>query len=351
MLSRRGKLLAAGLALGLVGPNVYRRWREADLFGQTALVTGASRGLGFLLARELAREGCRVAICARDPDELETARRDLGAWGPDIMTVQCDVSNRDDVERMITAVETHFGALDILVNNAGVIQVGPVQAMTVEDFERSLGVMFWGTVYPTLAVLPHMRERRSGRIANITSIGGKVSVPHLLPYNSAKFAAVGFSEGLRAEVAGDGVTVTTVVPGLMRTGSYENALFKGKHEGEFTWFALGATLPGVSMDAERAARQVVRAIKRGDAEVTLTMPANLIQHFHGTFPGTTTNLLSLVDRVLPSDGQPELRRGMAIQNAIDSRALDAVTTLGRRAAERFHERPGPDPDAVHEPAA
>src|SRR5207253_3425233 len=157
----------------------------------------------------------------------------------------------------VDAFVSEVGPVDVLINNAGVIAVGPWQTQTLDDFREMLEIQFWGVVHMTLSVLPGMVERGSGRIANVTSIGGKVSVPWLLPYNSAKFAAVGFSEGLRAEVAGDGVTVTTVVPGLMRTGSYGNALFKGKHEAELTWFALGASLPGISMDAERAARQIV----------------------------------------------------------------------------------------------
>src|SRR5450759_4776995 len=119
--------------------------------------------------------------------------------------------------------------------------------MEVAYFELAMDVMYWGVLYPTLAVLPQMREHKRGRIVNITSIGGKVSIPHLLPYNSAKFAAVGLSEGLRAELAMDGVTVTTIVPGLMRTGSHINAYFKGKQEREYTWFALGASLPVISM--------------------------------------------------------------------------------------------------------
>lgn len=100
-----------------------------------------------------------------------------------------------------------------------------------------------------------MRARRRGRIVNITSIGGKVGMPHLLPYTCAKFATVGLSEGLRAELGREGIRVTTIVPGLMRTGSHLKAMFRGQHEQEFTWFSLGASLPLVSMGAERAARQ------------------------------------------------------------------------------------------------
>ncbi len=112
---------------------------------------------------------------------------------------------------------TAFGRVDIVVNNAGIIQVGPMSTTTVEDFATALDVMFWGALYPTLAVLPQMRARRSGHVVNITSIGGMVSVPHLLPYTCAKFAAVGLSEGLRTELGQEGIHVTTVVPGWRRS--------------------------------------------------------------------------------------------------------------------------------------
>jgi short-subunit dehydrogenase len=128
-----------------------------------------------------------------------------------------------------------------------------------------------------LAALPVMREQSHGRIVTITSLGGKIAVPHLVPYCAAKFAAVGFSEGLRAELGRDPVTVTTVVPGLMRTGSHVQALFTGQADKEFTWFSLGASLPLVSMDAERAARQIVEGVRRRGAE---------IPPWRGSFPGT-----------------------------------------------------------------
>ena len=338
------RLAAAGLGLGLIGRAALRRLREADLRDQVALITGGSRGLGLLMARELAREGCRLAICARDEQELARAREDLERRGARVLTAPCDVADRGQVEGLVDRTTRHYGRVDLLVNNAGVIQVGPAQTMTLEDYDEALGIMFWGVVHPTLAVLPQMRERRSGRIVTITSIGGKVSVPHLVPYCSAKFAAVGFSEGLGAELARDGITVTTIVPGLMRTGSHLNAYAKGDQQGEYARFALAATLPLVSMDAERAARQIVRAIKRGESERILTIPANLAARFHGLFPGATAELMALVNLLaLPSaDGHGTARApGREIQERIGSPMLDTLTTWGRSAARRFNQHPGP----------
>jgi NAD(P)-dependent dehydrogenase (short-subunit alcohol dehydrogenase family) len=330
--------LAAGIAAAL------RPRPEWDLTDHVALVTGGSRGLGLLLARELGRQGCRLALCARDETELARARADLEARGMTVHVGRCDVADRADVERFTADVIRRFGGIDLLVNNAGIINVGPIETMGVADFEEAMRVNFWGMVYPTLAALPVMHAQGGGRIVNITSIGGKVSVPHLLPYNCAKFAATAFSQGLRAELGRAGITVVTVVPGLMRTGSYLNATFKGDTEAESTWFALGATLPGVSMDAERAARQIVRAAKRGDAEVILSVPAWILARVHGLFPGLTADALGLVnDLVLPlpqGDAQNVVRGHEALARA-RSGAIQALTRLGRTAADRFGQHPGP----------
>lgn len=343
MIQRRSgnalKLLTLA-GLGLVGYKVVQQLRQADLRGQVVLITGGSRGLGLALARAFAQEGCAIVLCARDQEELERASHSLVQQGGEVLTVRCDVTQQEQVNAAVQQATQHFGRVDILVNNAGLIQVGPVHTTTVEDFADAMQVMFWGMLYSTLAVLPQMRVRRCGRIVNITSIGGKVSVPHLLPYTSAKFAAVGLSEGLRAELGREGIIVTTIVPGLMRTGSYLNAMFRGQQEKEFSWFALGSSLPLISMDADRAARQIVQATRRGQAERTLSLQANLLERFHGLFPGTTANLLQLVNRCLPTarNAPPgATARGAEVQQRSGSGTLHTLTSFGRTSARRFNQ--------------
>lgn len=304
---RRGRLLAfigsAGIVAGVAVPRLLAEMRATDLSGKVVLITGSSRGLGFALAREFARHGARLVICARHEESLQTARaaleRDSGA---EVLAVPCDISQREQVERLVRLATERFGQIDVLVNNAGIIMVGPAETMTIADYEEALGSIFWGAVYATFAVLPAMRARGSGHITNITSIGGKVSVPHLLPYSAAKFALVGFSEGLRAEVAKHGIRVTTIAPGLMRTGSPPNAWFKGKHDEEYTWFSLSDNLPATSISARRAAKTIVAATRRGAAEVILSPQAKLLAWFHGLLPGTTSDILALIDRFLPAPG-------------------------------------------------
>jgi short-subunit dehydrogenase len=282
-------------------------------------------------------QGARVAICARDETELEYARRDLEQHHRWVFSVPCDITDQRQVNTMVQSVQHHFGRIDVLINNAGTIQVGPVELMTLEDYEEAMKVHFWGPLYSVLAVLPNMRQRREGRIVNISSIGGKVSMPHLLPYNASKFALVGFSEGLRAELAKDGIVVTTVCPGLMRTGSPRNAFFKGQHRAEFAWFSLSDALPLISQSAERAAGQIIEACKGGDAEVVLSFPAKLATTMQALFPGFTTDLLGLVNRLLlPSPGGIGTAR-LAGKDSSSQLSPSWLTRLNDKAAERNNE--------------
>jgi NAD(P)-dependent dehydrogenase (short-subunit alcohol dehydrogenase family) len=321
-------LAATGVAAGVFAKTLYDRSREHSIAGDVVLITGGSRGLGLALARRFAREGCRVAICARDEEELTRAREDLSKRGTHVFTVNCDVTRKSEVEAMIAEVTRHFGRIDIMVNNAGQIQVGPIESATVEDFEDAMNVMFWGMVYPTLTVLPEFLKRNSGHIVNITSIGGKVAIPHLLPYTSAKHAAAGFSEGLRNELSQSGVSVTTIAPGLMRTGSYNAALFKGDAAAESEWFSMGASLPGVSMDADR-----------GDSEKVLSVPAGLLAKAQGIAPGLTGDLLGFVSSlILPKATRGEhAKPGWSLPN-LKSPKMRAVLMLGRMAARRLNQR-------------
>jgi short-subunit dehydrogenase len=268
---------------------------------------------------------------------LERARHDVEHINPEVFTVVCDITDRNQVRALIGSALERFGRLDILVNNAGTIMVGPLENQRIEDFELAMAVMFWGTVYPTLEVLPHMRARRAGHIVNITSVGGKISVPHLLPYSAAKFAALGFSEGLHAELASAGIHVLSVVPGLMRTGSHVNAKFKGQYRKEFAWFSLAASLPMTSIAADDAARQIVSAIRTRQSEIILTWQAAIGARLYGLMPGLSADVLSLVNRFLPGGdgGVSEEHLGYESRSAISETPL---TRLGEHAADDLNQR-------------
>ena len=331
------KLTALGAGTYVL-KSAFSRLFEYDLKDKTVLITGGSRGLGLVMAREFAREGSRLVLCARDEEELDQARLDLENRGAEVMVVPCDVTNQHDVKAMIAAVYTRFGAVDVLVNNAGVIQVGPLEVMTHEDFELAMQAHFWGPLNTIMAVLPSMRERKTGRIVNISSIGGKVSVPHLVPYSASKFALVGLSKGLRAELMKDGIKVTTVCPGLMRTGSPRNADFKGKHQFEYAWFSISDALPLLTVSAENAARQVVNACKRGQAELVISVPAKIAVLFDSLFPETMSQMLAVANRLLPEAGGVGTKR-MKGRDSTSTWSPSWITTLNEEAALRNNEVP------------
>lgn len=295
-------LAAAGIGAVAVWTAIKKSRPKFDFQNKVVLITGGSRGLGLILARQFAERGARIAICARDSEELLRAQEDLEMRGAEVFQIACDVRNQSEVNRTVETVRNHYGQIDVLVNNAGVIQVGPLEVQTQEDFESAMAVHFWGAFYMMQAVLPEMKRRGAGRIVNVSSIGGKIPVPHLAPYCASKFALVGLSGAMRVELAKDNIFVTTVCPGLMRTGSHVNAVFKGQNEKEFAWFSIGNALPVSSIGAKRAAGQIIEATGRGDAELIISTQAKLAAKAHALFPELTADISSLVNRILPEAG-------------------------------------------------
>jgi NAD(P)-dependent dehydrogenase (short-subunit alcohol dehydrogenase family) len=254
-----------------------------------------------------------------------------------VIVHRCDVTNRTDVLDMVATIESRLGGVDVLVNNAGVIKKGPLVVMTHADFEKAMSAHFWAPLNTTVAVLPRMRQKKSGRIVNISSIGGKVSVPHLVPYCASKFALTGLSRGMRTELLKDGIAVTTICPGLMRTGSPRNAGFKGKHREEYAWFSISDALPLLSVSAENAARQIVSACRQGRAELVISVPAKLAVLFDTLMPEVTSNLFALANKLLlPASGGIGEReaKGKESESALSPSWL---TTLSEQAAVRNNE--------------
>jgi NAD(P)-dependent dehydrogenase (short-subunit alcohol dehydrogenase family) len=285
--------------------------------GAVVLITGGSRGLGLAIASRFAEQPVHLVLAARNREELERAQTTLLERHPhlhpdDFYLVAADLTSRAECERMVAEAIARFGRVDILVNNAGLIRVGPIEHQPVEAFEDAVKLMYLAALYTTWAALPHMRTQqplagwdRRAAIVNISSIGGKVAVPHLLPYSAAKFAMVGFSEGLHVELRHQGIRVTTVCPGLMRTGGEEHAIFVGQVEKEQRWFKISAKTPGIATSADHAADKIYSAVAAGRAEITITPQAWLIARKAGLMPETTQFAASLVNRyVLPAPEGP-----------------------------------------------
>jgi NAD(P)-dependent dehydrogenase (short-subunit alcohol dehydrogenase family) len=316
-----------------------RRSRAIEFRDRVVIVTGGSRGLGFVIARRLAAEGARLALVARTADDLEAASARLREEGADVFTVACDVGDRLQAQDAVRRVAEHFGGVDVLINNAGVIQVGPVQHMEHDDFEQAMRVHFWGPLHTIMAARPYLSQSGAGRIVNISSIGGKVAVPHLAPYSASKFALVGLSEALRAELAPEGILVTTVLPGLMRTGSPLRAGIKGNHEAEYTWFTISDSLPLLSIGADRAAGKIVEACRHGDPELIITPQARLAVALNGVAPGLLSRLMTVANRMLPKPVGPEGDRVREGQTSETTLTRSPLTALTRKAAIENNERP------------
>ena len=320
--------LAAGVGAALVATRLSRARLAISFEGRVVLLTGGSRGLGLVMARQLVDEGARVVLLARDLGELERARQELEARGRgEVLTIRCDVRRRADVRAAVDMVLDKYRSVDVLINNAGVIQVGPLEHMDHEDFENAMATHFWGPLHLILEIAPVMRHRRFGRIVNIASIGGKMAVPHLAPYSASKFALVGLSDAIRAELDPYGIRVTTVAPGLMRTGSPINAQFKGQHDAEYAWFKVASSLPGVTIAAERAARQILEACRYGDPALTITPQAKLAAAANVVLPGAVARAMMLVTRMLPQENGPEGNRTkVGLQNEARSKWTPSVVT-------------------------
>jgi short-subunit dehydrogenase len=313
--------------------------RKYDFRNRLVVITGGSRGLGLILARQLADEGAALVICARDDEELASAADELRFRAPYVAAYGCDLSQPPEIKMLFERIRREIGSVDVLINNAGIIQVGPIEAMTLADYHQEMAIHFWAPLLCTAHVLPGMKRRGHGRIVNISSIGGEIGVPHMVPYCASKFALNGLSQGMRAELARYGVYVTTVCPGMMRTGSPRNALFKAQHRAEYAWFSISNALPLISISADRAARQIISACRYGRAKLTLSVPARMAVRMNALAPELTADVISLGATMLPEPGGVG-RASIEGHHSESAWAPSILTTLNDRAAERNNEMAG-----------
>ncbi len=335
---KRSLFLAAsglGLAAWAISRGLHRSYSFTD---KVVIVTGGSRGLGLTIARRLASEGARLALFARDEQELERACRELRALGGEALPVPCDLLERDRLLGAVATVVDHYGCIDVLINNAGIIEVGPLQNMHAPDFEKSMQLHCWAPFELIQRVIPHLRRASGGRIVNIASIGGKVAVPHMAPYSMSKFALVGLSDAFRTELARFGIHVTTVTPGLMRTGSQLHAKFKGNHGAEFTWFSLSTALPLSAVDGDRAGEMIVEACRRGQSSLIIGWSARLGIAGNALFPSLTGEVMKLINRLLPKPAGIEGDKLKSGREARDAQNVPAwITRLGESGVARNNE--------------
>jgi short-subunit dehydrogenase len=311
---------------------------EYTFRNRTVVLTGA-RGLALAMARRLADEGAHVWLVARSMDELLRAADELAARGGWVRTVCADIRRPDHVTRIVDTIDNAGERIDVLINNAGTIGVGPVEHAKLEDFQDALATHFWGPLDMIRSSLPHLRAGGEGRIVNIASIGGRVPVPHLAAYTASKFALVGLSESLRAELMKEGVFVTTVTPGLMRTGSYVNVKLRGRHPDELRWFTAMSATPLTSMRADRAARMILEACRDGRATLTPGVQAKLAVLLHALAPNVYAAINAMVDRaLLPPPAANVAGDRARLATDVDPGAVKAILP---RATRRAYHQPQP----------
>ena len=317
-----------------VGYALTSRLRRYDFENKVVLITGGSRGLGLVLARQLAERGALLGLMARDALELARARQTISSQSL-VQLLAADVTVPSQVEQAVNALVRRFGRIDVVINNAGQILSGPFDDTTDADFKAMLDVHFWGTLHVTRAALPHLAREGEGKVINICSIGGRIPVPHLSAYCASKFAQVGLSEVLAEELRSRGIRVTTILPGLMRTGSHRQAWFKGHQAAEYQVFSLVGGLPVTSMSADRAARLILSAAERGKAEAIIPFSVRQIAKATAMMPNAAVAVMAATNRVLPGPGSKLAVQGKRMSL---NPAVAAAATLSERAAERNNER-------------
>ncbi len=339
------KRVGLGILGGMAYSYVRDQLRYRSMKNLVVLISGGSRGLGLVMAKEYAQQGASLALLARDQEELARAKKivELAAPTAEVLVLECDCTKPNQVDDAVEEVIRTFGQIDVVVNNAGIISTSPFENTTKKDFEDSLDTHFWAPFYINRACLPHLQ--RGARIVNISSIGGLVPVPHHAAYCTGKYALRGYSQSLRVALMKKGIYVTTVCPGLMRTGSARNARVKGQFKKEHAWFSLMASAPLISINAETAAKRIVSATKTGQAEINVTLTSKLMSLMNAHFPGIYADIGSLANLLLPHPTE-DVRTSMEGKDAESFISPSILTKLGDQAAEQNNEIP-PQTDQLH----
>lgn len=264
----------------------------------SAIITGASTGIGRALAFELARKyQANLVLNARGAQDLDATALEAARLGARVETVCGDVADASVLSRTTELCLEKFGKIDLLVNNAGLARPGRMTELTPDDWRYVFEVNFFAALGLSYLVLPHMIQAGGGKIVNVASVAGKVSFPGSVCYASSKFALTGFSEGMAAELSGEGIDVITVCPGLVRTEFFR----KNKSLGDATEMAQQRNLRGfvvrnlVSISSEECARDIVAALEKGGShEIVLTIPGKIIVGLAGWSPSLVFGLARLV---------------------------------------------------------
>lgn len=258
---------------------------SASLQDKVTLITGASSGIGEALAREFHRRGAKLVLAARRLDRLQTLSQELGSTDGRTICVTADVTKEGDLERVVADTIRKFGRLDIVVANAGFGVVGRIERLTVEDYHRQFDTNVYGVIRTVRAALPELK-RSKGRLGIVGSVNGFLALPGNTPYAMSKYAVRALAEGLRPELAAEGISVTHIAPGFV-----ESEIRQVDNKGNLHGAAKDPVPAWLRMPAKTAARQITSAIASRRRELIVTAHGKVIVFFFRHFPRTMAALV------------------------------------------------------------
>ena len=253
----------------------------------TVLITGASQGIGRATALLFAQKGYDLVLAARQADRLQTVAQEVQALGRSALAVPTDVKEPEQVNTLAQKALAQYGSIDVLINNAGIYLSGPVEEFSLSDWHQAIDTNLWGYIHMIQALLPQFLERGSGTIVNLSSIGGKVPIPYLVPYSTSKFAVTGLTEALHSELAPKGIQVCGIYPSVIKSSLMERAIFRGKNDqdAQARREQLDQVLSTPVVEKpEDVAKAIWDAVKNQKSEV-LVGSANMSKAAYRLFPG------------------------------------------------------------------
>ncbi|TGK22975.1 SDR family oxidoreductase [Leptospira stimsonii] len=244
-------------------------------------ITGASSGIGEELAKEAAKRGAKIVLSARRPKELERVKKECGLTKANSLVLPLDLEDYKKLKNVPKTVIDQFGRIDVLINNGGISQRSYTYETTIDTYEKLMDVNYFGNIALSLAVLPIMRKQKSGVISSISSVAGLFGVPLRSGYSASKAALTGFYEALRAENGKEGVKVTLVYPGFIKTQISNNAL-----KGDGTKQGKMDSIIEQGISADECARKILDAIADGKNEIVIAgFRESFATFLHKFFPG------------------------------------------------------------------
>jgi short-subunit dehydrogenase len=244
-----------------------------DFKNKVVLITGASSGIGKQTAIEFAKLGSSVILVARGKNKLEQVENELKQFNVNTLVCTCDVSKKDQVEKMSKIVLEKFNSIDILVNNAGFAIYGSVYDLSINDIESQMETNYFGMIYCTKNFLPLMLEKKSGHIVNVASVAASFGLPGIASYCASKFAMLGFSEGLKHELSGTGVGITVVSPIMVKTDFFDHPSFEKMPKYSPT-----------SLNSKTVAKAIVKASNSSRFEIIIPSIVRIAVWLKHTFP-------------------------------------------------------------------